>query len=181
MSKQSQKQESFTYQELRIKPESTKWGWLDGPDQNSDQIEKRVLIKNGFQALEGCQVVLEELAYQFQGEWTEPANGYQQKALRWAEEHDPQAGRIAIPRRGSVKLSLLTLYRYPNPYFGVAYGDGGHGKTHHFIGQYRMRLRLEGKLSDQNPGQALAPIIYEIYLRYVGTLELEIEKIERIG
>ena len=173
------KRELSFYQELSIEFDPAEVHWADGTQQNASEIEKRVVVKNGSQPVEECQVVLEELAYHFGDEWADPPNGYEQKALRWDEKRAAQEGQIEIAAHGSAKLEIVRLYRFPNPYFGIAYNDGSYGKTHHFVGAYRLRLRLEAKTSDRSGIWVFAPIVYEVYLSYVGALELEIEDIVR--
>ena len=172
--------ENPVYQELRIQFDPKGMGWTDRSGQDASEIEKRVVVKNGDQPVDDCQVVLEELAYHFGGEWADPPNGYDQKALSWVDEK-ARAGRLAIPANRSAKLAILRLYRYPNPYFGITYHDGSYGKTHHFTGKYRLRLRVEGRLNETNTGQWIQPTIYEVYLSYLGTLDLEIDEIVRVS
>jgi hypothetical protein len=168
------------YQELSIEFDPAEADWADGAHQTASEIEKRVVLKNGSQPVSGCQVVLEELAYHFRDEWTDPPNGYERKALRWVDGSDAQDGKIVIPANGSATLAILRMYRYPNPYFGITYADGSSGKTHHFAGAYRLRLRLDGEIGDKASRQVIEPPIYEVYLRYVGALELKIEDIMRV-
>ena len=168
------------YQDLRIDFDSKVMSWTNGAGQNESEIEKRVMVKNGNQPVNDCQVILEELAYHFGGEWTDPPNGYDQKALRWVDE-EARAGRLTIPANRSAKLAILKVYRYPNPYFGITYGDGSYGKTHHFTGKYRLRLRVEARFNETITGQWIQPTIYEVYLSYAGTLDLEIDEIVKVS
>jgi hypothetical protein len=174
------KQNLCVYDEPRIDFDPTEEEWGEGVQQTASDIEKRVVVQNGSQPVSECQVILEELAYHFREEWTDPPNGYEQKALQWADGRGTQDGRIAIPAQGSAKLSLMRMFRYPNPFFGITYADGSLGKTHHFSGAYRLRLRLEGKIGDKTTSRVFRPCSYEIYLLYGGALELEIEEIVRV-
>jgi hypothetical protein len=174
-------QEYNHYQDLRVDFDPDQVSWTDGSHQNASEIEKRVVIKNGDHPIKECQVVVEELAYHFGGKWTDPPNGYETKTLRWVEESGVRAEKIEIPANGSAKLAIATLYRYPNPYFGISYADGDHGKTHHFVGAYRLTLRLEAKISGGNAGQTLTPALFEIHLNYVGALDLGIEEILKVS
>jgi hypothetical protein len=176
----SNPKEMGLYNELSIVLDLTEAHWGDGEQPPASEIEKRVIVKNGSQPIGECQVLLEELAYHFGGEWTDPPNGYEQKALKWAEGSDTQKGQIEIAPHDSAKLAILRMFRYPNPYFGITYADGSMGKTHHFTGAYRLRLRLEGNIGNKSSRQDVSPCIYEVYLRYVGALELEIEDIVKV-
>jgi hypothetical protein len=170
-------QEFHLYNELRVEFDPAEANWTDEAHQSASEIEKLVVVKNGSQPVADCQVILEELAYHFQDEWTDPPSGYEQKALKWTEANEIQNGQIEIPANGSAKLAILMMYRFPNPYFGITYADGSIGKTHHFAGAYRLRLRLEGKIINGGSRRVFSPCIYEVYLRYVGALELKIEDI----
>jgi hypothetical protein len=167
------------YPELSIELDPTEKNWSNGSHQDLSEIEKRVVIKNGSQPIYDCRVILEDLAYHFGNEWTEPPNGYEKKALQWADESDALEGRIGIAANKSTKLVIARLFRYPNPYFGITYCDGSYGKTHHFIGAYKLRLRLEGKIRERSNVHVIVPSFFEIYLNYVGALELTIDEIVR--
>jgi hypothetical protein len=177
--KNADNDEHSHYPELSIEFDPDEMCWSDGSHQDLSEIEKRVVIKNGSQQIYECRVVLEELAYHLGNEWTDPPNGYEKKALKWADESDALPGRIGIAANESTKLVIARLYRYPNPYFGITYCDGGYGKTHHFKGAYKLRLRLEGKIRERNIMYSIAPSFFEVYLNYVGALELSIDEIVR--
>ena len=168
-------------QEISIVADLEEAHWADGAHQGVSEIEKRVVIKNGSQPIAACQVVLEEMAYQFRDEWIHPPSGYEQKALRWVQRCDSQDGPIEIAANGSAKLALVKMFRFPNPYFGITYGDGSMGRTHHLTGTYRLRLRLEGKISNGSDKQDFSPCSFEVHLIYVSALELNIEDIVRIN
>jgi hypothetical protein len=148
--------------------------------QNTSEIAKGLVVKNGEMLVKGCQVVLEALEYQFGKEWIHPPNGFEQKALRW-EESASQDGKIDIAANGSAKLEIAKMFRFPNPFFGISYYDGNYGKMHHFIGIYKLRLRIEVRTSDLSSPWSYEPIIYEVYLNYAGARVLEIEEIVRLN
>ena len=180
-SRESDNRADGRYQDLTIEFDPTEVSWTDGSGQNVSDIEKRVVIRNGGLAISECRVVLEEVAYLFRDEWIDPPNGYQKQALRWAEKTDTRVEQIEIPANQSAKLIIARLYRYPNPFFGIAYSDGSYGKTHHFMGSYRLRLKMEAKISGRQPGLFFLPVIYEIHLNYLSALDLEIDDIVRIS
>ena len=168
------------YRGLRLEFDSMDSNFTDTLKQNPSNISKGLVVKNGEMLVKGCQVVLEKLEYQFGKEWIYPPNGFEQKALRW-DESASQDGKIDIVANGSAKFDIAKLFRFPNPFFGISYHDENYGKTHHFVGIYKLRLRIEVGTLDISSLWSYEPIIYEVYLNYAGARDLEIEKIERIS
>jgi hypothetical protein len=169
------------YKGLSIELDSVDAYLAKGPQQNPGEIEKWLVVKNGDMPVKECQVVVEDLEYYFKSEWIFPPNGFEQKALRWAEESDSQEGKIDICANGSATLEIARLFRFPNPFFGISYFDGSYGKTHHLVGTYKLRLRIEAKIGNGSSIWGFEPIIYEVYLSYVDALNLEIEDIVRVS
>ena len=168
------------YRGLSLEFDSMDANSSDSLKQEPGEIAKGLVVKNGEMLVKGCQVVLEELEYQFVKEWIYPPNGFEQKALRW-EGNASQDGKIDIAAHGSAKLEIAKLFRFPNPFFGISYFDGNYGKTHHFVGFYKLRLRIELLASDVSSPWSYEPIIYEVYLNYAGARDLEIEEIVRFS
>jgi len=163
---------------LQFDPEDS--DFTDALRQNLSDIARCLLVKNGDRHLKGCQVLLEALEYLFGDEWIPPPNGFERKALRWAEGSGSQDGKRAISANGTAKVEIARLFRFPNPYFGISYFDGDHGKTHHFLGTYKLRLRIEGKVADTSSFWGIEPTIFEVVLRYAGALDLGIVDITRV-
>jgi hypothetical protein len=164
---------------LEIDPETI--DFTGALNQNLGDIPRYLLVKNRDRHLKGCQVRLEALEYQFGDEWIPPPNGFEHKALRWAEGSGSQDGVRDISANSSTKLEIVRLFRFPNPFFGISYFDGNHGKTHHFLGTYRLRLSIGAQLSDTAGFLEIEPQIFEVVLRYAGALDLRIEDITRVS
>ena len=154
---------------------------IDTLKENPSEIAKCLVVKNGHMPVKRCQVVLDKLEYQFRNEWIWPPNGFEQKALSWAKINAPRDGKIDISANESATLEIVRLFRFPNPYFGIAYFDGNYGKTHHFLGNYKLRARIEGKIGTPSSLWEFEPIIYEVFLKYADTFSLEIEEIVRVS
>jgi hypothetical protein len=169
------------YNDLSIELDSADAHLAEGTEQNPSEVKKLLVVTNGKEPVRECQVILEDLQYYFRSEWIFPPNGFEQKALRWAEQNDSLAGKMNISANGSTTLEIARLFRFPNPYFGIAYFDGNYGKTHHFLGAYKLRLRIEAEVSSRSDLWEFEPIIYEVYLNYAGTFKLDIEEIIRVS
>jgi hypothetical protein len=172
-------QESRFNNSLHIELSSADAHFANGSEENPSEIRKMVVVKNGRKPVRDCQVILKDLQYHFRNEWILPPNGYEQKALRWVEEYDHLDGKINILANRSTILEIARGFRFPNPYFGIAYFDGSYGKTHHFVGTYKLQLRIEGKVCNSRNLWEFKTVCYEIYLNYVGALDLEIGEIIR--
>jgi hypothetical protein len=145
--------------------------------------EKRVwlVVKNGEREVRNCRVVLEGLEYHFRDEWILAPNGFDRKALKWNDGKGNIEGKIDISANGSRSLEVAIARRMPNPHFEISYNDGYSGKTHHFIGKYKLRVRIEGRIDGRKTEWEIEPKIYEIYLDYESTLQLGIKDIERVN
>jgi hypothetical protein len=176
----SSNREVHRYRDLSLEFDPEDSDFVDAIGQNLGDIARCLLVKNGDMHLKDCQVLLEALEYQFGDEWIHPPNGFERKALRWTEGGEPQEGKIDISANGSAKLEIVRLFRFPNPFFGISYFDGDHGKTHHFLGTYRLRLRIDAQISGGSSSWEVESTIFEVVLNYAGALDLRIEDITRV-
>ncbi len=176
-----QKSELRLYNGLSIDLDPVNVCFTDALIPSPSEITKCLVVKNGNKLVKGCQVILEELEYQFKNEWIFPPNGFEQKALRWAGESESPDGKFDICINSSARIEIVRVFRFPNPFFGISYFDRTHGKTHHFIGTYKLRLRIEAKTINSSNDWSFEPTIYEVYLSYAGALDLEIEDITRVS
>ena len=157
---------------LELDPETV--DFTGALNQNLGDIPRCLLVKNGDSHLKDCRVLLEALEYQFEDEWILPPNGFESKALRWAEGSGTQDGVRDISPDDSATLEIARLFRFPNPFFGISYFDGDHGKTHHLLGTYRLKLKIEAVMSDPTGSWEMDPQIFEVVLRYASALDLTI-------
>ena len=176
-----QKSDLRLYKDLSIELVSVDADPTKELQQNPSYISKRLVVRNGHIPVKECQVVLKDFEYDFRSEWICPPNGFERKALRWADKSDTLDGKIDICANGSATLEIARLFRFPNPFFGISYFDENYGKTHHFVGTYKLRLRIEAKICNGSSIWGFEPIIYEVYLSYVDALNLEIKDIVRVS
>ena len=174
----SPKQEDRFYNALGIELGTGDPKIAERAEKNPNGIKRTLVVKNGNKPIRECQIILENLQYHFGNEWIDPPNGYEQKALRWLDEDNHLDGKRDISADRSTFVEIARLFRFPNPFFGIAYFDGGFGKTHHFVGTYKLRLRIQGKVNKRKNLWDMEAVLYDVFLNYAGARELEIIKIE---
>ena len=156
--------EKLIYNDLIIKLDSEEAYLTEVTKQNRREIKMWLVVKNGNKPVRDCRVLLEDLEYYFNNEWIFSPNGFDRKALKWGVGYDLPEGKVDISTNGSTNLEIAKSFRIPNPHLAISYLDGFSGKTHHLVGIYKLRLRIEGQVFSRRNLWDFEPIIYEVHL-----------------
>lgn len=148
---------------------------------NRDEKGVWLVVKNEGMPVSHCRVLVEGFEYYFLNEWIIAPNGYERKALKWGASKNTIEGRVDIATKGSRKIEIAKARRRPNPHFELTYHEGATGKTHHFIGKYKLRVKIEAKTEREGSTGVIEPVFYDIYFDYESTLKINIEDIVRLA
>jgi len=150
---------------------------------NPNKDEKRVwmVVKNRGNPVCNCRVIVEGLEYYFRNEWIIAPNGYDRKALKWDVRNEPIEGMVDITTKGSRPIEIVRARRIPNPHFRITYYDGSTGKTHHFLGKYKLRVKIEARTTNKGNERNIVSVFYDIFFDYESTLKIGVKEIERVA
>ncbi len=148
---------------------------------NRDERIIWLVVENEGEPVSNCRVIVEGFEYYFRNEWIEAPNGYEQKALKWRSRIELVVGKVDFATKGSRKLAIVKARRIPNPHFEITYYDGPTGKTHHFLGEYKLRVKIEAKTANKDCECNTKIVFYDIYFYYENTLKIRVYKILRVA
>ncbi len=145
---------------------------------NRDERIIWLVVENEGEPVSNCRVIVEGFEYYFRNEWIEAPNGHEQKALKWRSRIKTVEDKVDFATKGSRKLAIAKARRIPNPHFEITYCDGPTGKTHHFLGEYKLRVKIEAIKENENNTYA---VFYDVYFDYENTLKIRVKKILRVA
>ena len=148
---------------------------------NRDEKSVWLAVKNGGEPVSNCSVIVDSFDYYFQDEWMTAPNGYERKALMWGGRNEPIGGKVDIASKGSRQIVIAKALRIPNPNFVITYHDLSAGKTHHLLGKYKLRIKIEAITASEGSERNIEPILFDIYFDYEKTLKIKVKEIVRVA
>jgi len=138
-------------------------------------------VKNRGAPVSNCRVIVEGFDYCFRNEWIIAPNGHERKALKWGVRKEPIGGKVDIPTNRSRQIEIAKARRIPNPHFVITYHDGSAGKTHHLLGKYKLRVKIEARTANQESESNIETVFYDVYFDYEKTLKIRVKEILRVA
>jgi len=148
---------------------------------NRDEKSVRLVVKNEGEPVRNCCVIVEGFEFYYRDDWMMAPNGYERKALKWRVRNEPIKGKLDIAAKKSSQIEITKARRIPNPHFKISYHDVSAGKTHHLLGRYKLRVKIEA-ITASNAGERNTKTdFYDIYFEYEKTLKIRVTEIMRVA
>lgn len=155
------------YDDLKIVKDFEQ-SYLDETIRHNKKYHKLwVVVQNGKTPVYDCVVELVNLEYKghpSNNEWKDWA--CDKKAMKWDVGFEPREGKIDMNPSARKILEIAVAYPRPQERMELSHLDGHSTRGHVLLGEYRVTVRIDGKVLANHVKKEIKPIWYEIIFKY---------------